>query len=96
MAKAWITEYQSAKGLSNELMQVPYKIVNEQTVTFTTSTQSTAFVTGANMIRIHADAACHYTIGSNPTATTDSIPLNATTTDFHGVDEGEKIALIAQ
>jgi len=43
--------------------------VASQRVTYTTSTQSTAFNAVSNFIRIQCDAAAHFAVGANPTAT---------------------------
>lgn len=67
----------------------------DQTVTFTTSAQSTAMPAGTSYVRIISDAAFHYVVGTNPTATTGALKVPANTSVDIGIAAGQKIAAIA-
>lgn len=58
------------------------------------STASSAFSKDTTL-RIVADAACHYAIGTNPTATTSSVYLPANAGEQIKIRSGNKIAVIA-
>ena len=58
------------------------------------STASTAFTNTTN-IRIIGDAACHYAIGTAPTATTSDVYFPADTAEPITIKAGNKIAVIA-
>ena len=51
----------------------------EQAVTFTTSTQSSAFNAKTTLIRVHTDSICSISIGADPTATTSMARMAAIT-----------------
>lgn len=64
-----------------------------QNVTFTTSTQSSAFASTTNFISVRADTAAAYiSVGSNPTATANSWKIAADTVFDFAVNPGDKIA----
>lgn len=67
----------------------------DQTVTFTTSAQSTAMPAGTSYARIISDVAFHYVVGANPTATTGAMRVPANTSVDIGISAGQKIAAIA-
>lgn len=58
------------------------------------SVASNAFTNTTN-VRIVADAACHYAIGTAPTATTSSVYLPANAAEPITIKAGNKIAVIA-
>lgn len=58
------------------------------------STASTAF-SADTICRIVADAACHYAIGTAPTATTSNVYLPANSGEQILIKNGNKIAVIA-
>ena len=66
----------------------------EQKLTFTTSTQSSAFNAKTQLIRVHAPSICSIKIGSNPTATTDTARMAAGSTEYFRVNPGDKLAAI--
>lgn len=57
-----------------------------------TSAQSSAIGANIQYVRLVADAACHYNIGVNPTATTSTIYLPANEIEIIKISEGEKVA----
>ena len=63
-----------------------------QAVTYTTSTQSTAFGDDTNMIRVIADADVYLDFGANPTATATAIRVPADSVEYFAVRPGEKVA----
>jgi hypothetical protein len=94
MAKLWIREF---KGLArNGSAQVVLEPGTDQTpVTFSTSAQSAAFIAGTTMVGMIADAAFHYVVADNPTATTNALKVPANTLIHIGVAAGQKVAAIA-
>lgn len=96
MATLWIREYRDrgVAGAAREI-QVPQEPgLADQTVTFTTSTQSAAFNSSTRFIAIIGSAAFHYVVGANPTATTSGLKVPADTITHIGVTPGQKIAAI--
>jgi len=59
-----------------------------------TSAQSAAFGTNIEYVRVIPDADCHIEFGVNPTATTSKIFMEAKTSEFFKVSQGEKVAVI--
>lgn len=95
MAKAYVTELTALAtrvSMPTPIAQMPP--IAEQTVTFTTTTQSNAFGATTRFIRVHTDAICSIAIGSNPTATTSTMRLPADTIEYFGVSAGDKIAFV--
>lgn len=96
MATLWIREYvdrgvaRAARGV-----QIPQEPGTDQTVTFTTSTQSAAFGASTRFIGIIGSAAFHYAVGANPTATAGALKVPADQLIFIGVTAGQKIAAVA-
>jgi len=56
------------------------------------SAQSSAIGANIQYVRLAADAACHYEIGVNPTATTSTVYLPANEIEIIKISEGEKVA----
>jgi hypothetical protein len=94
MSKAYVTELTTlaTKTANAQIAQMPP--VAEQTVTFTTTTQSSAFNVATRYIRVHSPAICSIAIGSDPTATTSTMRLPADTIEYFGVTAGHKIAFV--
>ena len=70
-------------------------IGTNQTVSITgTSAQSSAFQTGARIVRLFATQDCFVAIGSNPTATTSDCFMPSGLVQYFGVQEGQKLAVI--
>ena len=59
-----------------------------------TSAQSAAFGANIEYVRVIPDADCHIEFGVNPTATTSKIFMEAKTSEFFKVSQGEKVAVI--
>lgn len=96
MATLWIREY-SDVGRVSGVPDVP--VAQEpgidQTVTFSTATQSVAFDNTTRLVTITADAAFHYVVGDDPTADTGALRVPASTLVMIGVKGGQKISVIA-
>lgn len=104
MATLWIREYTAVpdpfvydrygrQGVGAPMAQEAG--TDQSPVTFTTSTQSSAFGAGTLYIAIIGSSAFHYVVGSNPTATTNALKVPADTLIYIGVQSGHKIAAIA-
>ncbi len=65
--------------------------ITTQTVTYTTSTQSTAFNNSTHFVRIVCDAKAHFSFATSPTATANSPYLPADTPEYFGVTPGGAI-----
>lgn len=98
MAKLWITEYSGlgsdAGGMAAPFAAHPPVAVQTPITITSTSAQSTAFAATTRYVRLRSDAACHFAVAANPTATTDHTPLDANAAEYFGVPEGQKIAVI--
>ena len=95
MATLWIREY-SQIGVAAEKVQIAQEPGADQSpVSFVASTQSAAFGTNTKYITIIANAAFHYAVGANPTATVNMIYVPAGTLYSIGVTPGQKIAAVA-
>jgi hypothetical protein len=96
MATLYVREYSHVAmanpGLAVQAGQEPG---TDQTVSFTTTTQSTAFAADTVLVRISSDAECHLVFGSNPTATTAGAQMQANVPEFFGVVGGHKVAAVA-
>lgn len=87
MAKALVTG-----GVPGQYGAQVMKPGATQAVTYTTSTQSTAFDDATRIVRIIADADVYLAFGSSPTADANSIKLPANTVEYFEVDAGFKVA----
>ena len=66
-----------------------------QAVAYTgTAAASNAFGTQSRQIRIVANSACHYSIGTSPTATVTDAFLPASWVEYRSVTPGQKISAI--
>jgi hypothetical protein len=65
----------------------------EQAITFTTATQSNAFNSATRIIGVSWDTACHFAIGSNPTATASSKFRPAAGVEYFEVTGGDKLSV---
>ena len=96
MAKAYINERKFGSPLQDRhVLPIHGQTVRTQGVTFSGSTQSAAIGAGTDYIDFTADAAAHYAIGDNPTATTSSPRINANERICEQIEPGQKIAFIA-
>jgi hypothetical protein len=67
--------------------------VANQTVTFTTAVQSSAFNANTKFIRLIADAECHLLFGADPTATASHQMVPVDTEIWRMVVPGQKVSV---
>lgn len=76
-------------------MHIAMRPLTTQKVNSTgTSTQSSAFGDNIEYVRIISDADCHIEFGTNPTATSSKIFLEAKSFEYFKISSGEKVAVI--
>lgn len=96
MAKAFINEDRTSSlfrlGAFQNIPNAPPDA--SQVVTFTTSTKSTAFAARTDYIEFICDAAAHYKVGADPTATTSDMLVAANERVYRKVTPGHKIAFV--
>lgn len=103
MSKFRISEFshlQTAAGVGHaaESAQIPMhpQVVVQAPITLSgVSQKSQAFNANTNFVLLDAEAACHFVVGVDPVATTDSERLLADNQRYIGVPPGYKIAVIA-
>jgi hypothetical protein len=107
MATLWIREYQampaSDKWRENRLYEEGEEVapvvmepgVDQAPVTYSANVQSAAFSASTRFVTITSDAAFHYVVGPNPTATTGGLRVPAEASMSFGVRPGDKLAVIA-
>ena len=97
MATFYITEYaRSANdGVGQPLPAGLEPARATQTITIGAASAQATDVITAKFVRMHAEAACHFRFGINPTATTADAKMATGQTEFIGVVPGMKIAVIA-
>lgn len=71
--------------------------LNQQAITFTTSTQSAVLNAQTRLVRLHTDSICSFRAAVNPTAVTTDARLAANQTEYFAVPPGStlKIAAVA-
>lgn len=93
MATAYITEYGGTGAERAQIAAAP--AVASQTVAIGSEAKSAAFNNNTRLIRVHVDAICSVLIGPSPTATTSSARMAADSTEYFGVNPGDKISVIS-
>ena len=94
MATAYITEYNTFGVQQGNVSSAAFEpAVADQTVSFTTATQSAAFNDDTKFIRLIADANCNLAFGANPTATASTQFVPANTEVWRGVAAGHKVSV---
>lgn len=93
MANAYVWEIAEVGHFQGSTVPVP-RLGTVQTVSFTTSTASSAFGANTKYVRVVADAACHFTVGDSPTATTSHFRLAADNPQDILVAPGQQIAFV--
>lgn len=96
MATLFVTEYASlgADVAASVAPIAAEPAVTTQTVSFTTTTQSSAFNASTRFVRLIADADCHLLFGANPSATTSHQKVMADTVEWRAVQPGDKVAAV--
>lgn len=95
MAKLYVTEYTGTGDIAERGAFPKEPEIATQVVTFTTTTQSTAFNPSTSLVRIHTDAICSVAFGTNPTATTSSRRMTAGQTEYFKVPSAKSYMVAA-
>lgn len=99
MAKLYVTEYR--RMFLDHAMGHPVPVpveppeAEQALAVGGTSVQSAVFATNTKFIRMHSDVVCSRVIGADPTATVDAARMAAGATEYVAVEQGHKIAVIA-
>lgn len=85
-----ISEYRiiARDGQNRVVMIANEPAITTQSVTYTVTTQSSAFQDNTAFIRIICDAKAHFVFGTNPTATASSPYVAADTPEYFGLPQG--------
>lgn len=95
MASLYISEYQSQPIIRNGQMggvALEPAIAVQKVALTGTSAQSSAFNAKTKFVRLHTDAICSILFGADPTAAATSPRMAANTTEYFGVNAGDKVA----
>jgi LysM repeat protein len=99
MATIYVSEYTSMANALNGAAQVAqHPGVQQQSMAITASstTLPTAFTPQTRFIRVQNDSICSIAIGSGtPVAVTTKFRVPAETIEYHGVNPGDTLAVIA-
>lgn len=97
MATLYITEHVGIREQGGVVQAAQRPGLRQQTVAIGgSSTQcALAFKDDTRLLRVHTDAICSISIGTNPTATVTDSRMAANTTEYFSVRAGDKIAVIA-
>lgn len=103
MATLYVSEYRLLASVPSSTNYAPMPAQGPQeppqaeyTVAISgSSTQGPLFGGFTALIRIHCDAVCSVSVGTNPTATTTNKRLAANQTEYFGVSPGQQIAVIS-
>ncbi len=97
MGILYVTEFQDLPtitlGHSGAMASQP--AIAEQTVSYTTTTQSSAFNAKTRYVRLHTDSICSIEFGTNPSATTSTARMAANQTEYFAVPQGASYKVAA-
>lgn len=94
MAKLYITEFGGA-GYNGFPAALAPQLVDQTPVAIGgSSTQSAAFDAATTIVRLHTDAICSISFGTNPTASANTMRMAANQTEYFQVKFGHKVAVI--
>jgi hypothetical protein len=95
MSKLYIKEYKELRGVDGGLAQIGEEPGTAQApLSFTTTAQSAVFGDGTKMVRVISDGNCHLAFGKSPVATVNDMLVVASTVEYFGVKQGDKVAAI--
>jgi hypothetical protein len=77
-----------------QVAMVPPLVDQAPITTSSTSAQSSAFNPNTGMVRVWCDTQSAVAFGSNPTATTNNMPLSAGMSEYFDIVPGQKAAFI--
>lgn len=89
-----VTEFSLSAPGGVQVAQMPPLVDQAPITTSGTSAQSSAFGDSTKMIRAWCDTQSAIVIGSNPTATTNNMPMSAGVGEYLNVIPGQKAAFI--
>lgn len=95
MAKLYLTEYSGDGFAGRATMASEPAVRNQAPLAIGSETKSAVFSPATRFIRVHVDAVCSIAIGKTPAASTDSMRLAADTTEYFGVEPGDKLSVIS-
>ncbi len=96
MATLYISEFSALYAKGNQTGQMAIcPPIAQQTVAIGVEAKSSAFNAATNLIRVHVDAICSFTVGASPTATTSMMRLAASQTEYFAVAAGDKLSVIS-
>jgi hypothetical protein len=95
MAKLYIAEFERPRNQWVNIANAPPIIEQTPVVIGAGSLQSSAFNAKTAMIRVATDAICSIAIGTNPTATVNTMRLAADQVEYFSVQPNQQIAVIA-
>lgn len=88
MATLYIAEYKNMGAAGDTVPAAMLPALNHQAVTISgTSAQSAAMNAQTRFVRVQSDTNCFLLGGTNPTATTSSMPLTAFVPEYFAVPE---------
>ncbi len=95
MSKLWIHQFKTLSQRPSGAQLAPLDgVIGEEAVDFSSVTPSQPLSDQTYFVRLKADADCHVAAGTNPTATTDSLPLTAGQAEYFSVQPGAIISVI--
>ena len=89
-----VSEFPLRISGSVQIAPVPSIVDQTPVTTSSTSAQSAAFAPSTGMVRVWCDTQSAIAFGSNPTATTNSMPLSAGAAEYFNIAPGQKVAFI--
>lgn len=95
MAKLYIAEFERPRNQWVNIANAPPIVEQTPVVISAGSLQSAAFNAKTAMIRVATDAICSIAIGTNPTATVNTMRMAADQVEYFSVQPNQLIAVIA-
>jgi hypothetical protein len=95
MAKLYIAEFERPRNQWVNIANAPPIVEQTPVVIGAGSLQSAAFNAKTAMIRVATDAICSIAIGTNPTATVNTMRMAADQVEYFSVQPNQQIAVIA-
>lgn len=98
MATIYVTEFTSMGSALNGAAQVaahPGLQAQSMAITASSTTLTLPFTAQTKFIRVQNDSICSISIGNAPTAVTTKTRVPAETIEYHGVQPGHNLAVIA-
>lgn len=86
MGIAYITEFENLENVGGSIGQIAAQPpIAEQTVSYTTHTESSALNANTKYVRVHTDSICSVSFGTAPSATTSKMRMAANQTEYFKV-----------